>query len=165
MAYFSKEEMVKWYNTLPSVPLGAKIILTNQKNEVLIVKTTYRPGWQLIGGVVNKDESPLQAVLRETTEETSLVLEPSRLTFRGTGYTKPRHGVPGVLSLVFAAQLTNDEVANLSMQKKEIEQFSFVSLDKLPREELNPSLAEAIAFHEAGVEAGYVEDGQVEVKI
>lgn len=165
MAYYSKEEMVKWYNNLPSVPLGAKIILTNSHGEVLIVETTYRPGWQLIGGVVNKDESPLQAVLRETKEEIGLELPTNRLTFRGTGYTKPQHGIPGVLSLVFAAQLTNDEVSNIATQEKEIKKFSFVSPEELPREETNPSLAEVIAFHEAGTDAGYVENGQVKVRI
>lgn len=165
MAYFSKEEVVKWYNQLPGVPLGAKIILSDPAGKVLIVKPTYRPGWQLVGGVVEKGESPLHAALRETTEETGLVLEQSRLTFKAVGYTSPQHGVPGVLCVVFAATLTAQEVAQVKLQPQEIKECTFVAPDALPQDKTNPSLAELLALQDADTPVGYVEDGQVKVKI
>lgn len=165
MAYFSKEEMVQWYNELPRVPLGVKVVLSNAKGEILLSKPNYRPGWQLIGGTVDENESPLTAICREIREEVCLDIDAARLRFRGVGYTSPRHGVPGVLTMVFAATLTDEEVASIHIQKEEISALKFVTADHLPREDTNPSLAEIIEFHNNNVQGGYVEDGVLRVKI
>lgn len=58
--------------------LGVKAAIINTKNEVLILQRSAessRPGgWDLPGGTVDANESPEQATIRETMEETGIVI-------------------------------------------------------------------------------------------
>jgi len=46
---------------------------------VLLVNPTYKPGWELPGGVVEADESPADACRREVREELGLDVEVGEL--------------------------------------------------------------------------------------
>jgi 8-oxo-dGTP pyrophosphatase MutT (NUDIX family) len=50
--------------------LGARGIVINNDNEILLVEHTYTNGWHLPGGGVDYGESPSCAVIREIKEET-----------------------------------------------------------------------------------------------
>ncbi len=52
--------------------LGVRMLTTNSKGEVMLVRHTYVPGWHLPGGGVDKGESCDAAVVRELYEETGL---------------------------------------------------------------------------------------------
>lgn len=52
--------------------LGARAIVVNDKNEVMLVKHRYEPGWQLPGGGVEHGESPIEALRRELVEEAGI---------------------------------------------------------------------------------------------
>ena len=58
--------------------IGAKTVgaraLVIHNDQVLLVKHTYQKGWYTIGGMVDKGETPLQAVSRELFEEVGLIL-------------------------------------------------------------------------------------------
>ena len=47
----------------------------NAKGEILFVKASYRDNWTLPGGVIEEDESPRDACLREVKEEIGLDLK------------------------------------------------------------------------------------------
>src|SRR5436305_5806385 len=49
--------------------MAVSALFLNEQGNVLIVKPTYRPDWLLPGGIVEKNESPRQACLREIKEE------------------------------------------------------------------------------------------------
>lgn len=57
--------------------LGAKTVgaraLVVQQGQVLLVKHTYQKGWYTIGGMVEKNETPLQAIIRELWEEVGII--------------------------------------------------------------------------------------------
>ena len=57
--------------------VGAKTVgaraLVIHNGQVLLVKHTYQKGWCTIGGMVDKGETPLQAVSRELFEEVGLI--------------------------------------------------------------------------------------------
>lgn len=53
--------------------LGARAIIINQNNQVLLVKHTYQPHWYIPGGGVKKGESTKAALLRELKEEVGLI--------------------------------------------------------------------------------------------
>ncbi|MGW6842088.1 NUDIX domain-containing protein [Streptomyces sp. NPDC054958] len=55
------------------------ILLTDDKGRVLIVKPTYRAGWQFPGGIVDHGEDPETCARRELVEE--------------TGPDRPVHGI------------------------------------------------------------------------
>ena len=63
--------------------LGTRAIILNSKNEILLVKHTYTPGWHFPGGGVDKGESPRQAIIREVKEELNLTLSKEKLQFIG----------------------------------------------------------------------------------
>ncbi|MFN0154362.1 MAG: NUDIX hydrolase [Gaiella sp.] len=59
-----------------SVPVaGAAAIVFDDHGRVLLVKENYgRHRWSLPGGAIEQDETPEEAVIRETLEETGLVV-------------------------------------------------------------------------------------------
>jgi 8-oxo-dGTP pyrophosphatase MutT (NUDIX family) len=52
--------------------LGARAIIINHKNQVLLVKHTYQSHWYIPGGGVKKGESIKAAIIRELKEEVGL---------------------------------------------------------------------------------------------
>jgi 8-oxo-dGTP pyrophosphatase MutT (NUDIX family) len=60
-------ERLRWRLFHP-ITLGARIILLRD-DRVLLVEHTYRPGWHLPGGGVDKGESLEECILREAEEE------------------------------------------------------------------------------------------------
>ena len=73
---WSKKAYLK---NLPKKRMGVGCLLFNDKSQMLILKPTYRDNWLLPGGVIEKDESPRQACIREVKEETNLDIQPSKL--------------------------------------------------------------------------------------
>jgi len=63
----------KLQSLLGLVTLGARAIVVNKDNQILLVKHTYQPHWYLPGGGVKKTESVKNAVIRELKEEVGLV--------------------------------------------------------------------------------------------
>ena len=54
--------------------MGARAIVVNAANEVLLVRHRYEDGWQLPGGGVEKGESAIEALKREVREEAGVVI-------------------------------------------------------------------------------------------
>jgi ADP-ribose pyrophosphatase YjhB (NUDIX family) len=59
---------------------GSHVLATDADDRILVVRTTYLgPGWMLPGGRVERGETPHEAAVRETREETGLRVELDRL--------------------------------------------------------------------------------------
>ena len=59
---------------------GSHILATDERGRILAVRTTYMgPGWMLPGGRVERSETPHDAAVRETLEETGLEVHVDRL--------------------------------------------------------------------------------------
>lgn len=68
------------YNqSLPRKRAAAAVLFTDPRGHVLIVKPTYKPGWEIPGGAVEDDESPYDAAVREIAEELGLDHRPGAL--------------------------------------------------------------------------------------
>src|SRR5438105_8627820 len=61
----------------PRVAAGA--LFVNDAGEVLLVKPTYKPGWDIPGGYVEPGETPIEACEREIKEELGLDRNVERL--------------------------------------------------------------------------------------
>ena len=61
-----------YYETLPQKRMAVGVLFLDEQENILLVKPTYRSYWLLPGGVVEKNESPRQACVREVKEELSL---------------------------------------------------------------------------------------------
>ncbi|MEM1198580.1 MAG: NUDIX domain-containing protein [Pseudomonadota bacterium] len=69
-----------WFRLTRGLTLGVRVLVCNQKGEVLLVRHTYSPGWLLPGGGVERGEITHEAAARELLEETGVALEsPLRL--------------------------------------------------------------------------------------
>lgn len=115
----------EWLKTLEARPASAAVLIENSAGELLIVKAHYKPHWGVPGGVIDAGETPLQAALREVTEEVGLTLQPADLTFYAVA---SRHSSEAMLyQFVFRARLDNERLAAIVLADGEIETYEFVS--------------------------------------
>ena len=71
----------EWTASLPRKRMGAGVLFRRPGDDdrVLLVEPTYKPDWEIPGGVVEADESPRAAAAREVAEEVGLTVVPGRL--------------------------------------------------------------------------------------
>jgi 8-oxo-dGTP pyrophosphatase MutT (NUDIX family) len=55
--------------------VGVRAIVVNRDGKVLLLRHTYRDGWHLPGGGVDRGESPEAAIIREVREEANIFVE------------------------------------------------------------------------------------------
>lgn len=68
-----------WQETLPKKRMGAGALFLDEAGRLLLVNPTYKPQWEIPGGVVEQDESPRQACIRAVKEEIGLTKPMERL--------------------------------------------------------------------------------------
>jgi 8-oxo-dGTP diphosphatase len=97
-----------WTATLPGKRMGAALLLRDSDDRILLVEPTYKPHWELPGGVVEAGESPRAAAAREITEELGLSVVPGRLLV--VDWVPPRDPRTDGLMLVFDGGRCGDPV-------------------------------------------------------
>jgi 8-oxo-dGTP pyrophosphatase MutT (NUDIX family) len=55
--------------------VASGVLLFDERDRVLLVDPTYKPGWEFPGGVVEPGEAPARAGMREVAEETGILLD------------------------------------------------------------------------------------------
>ncbi|GGO44664.1 hypothetical protein GCM10012286_31450 [Streptomyces lasiicapitis] len=60
--------------TQPRKRVAADVLIRDESGRVLLVKPTYKPGWDLPGGMAEANEPPHEAAMRELVEELGLEL-------------------------------------------------------------------------------------------
>ena len=68
-----------WLNTLAKRHTASGAFIFNEKNQLLILKPSYKDGWNLPGGVTDEFESPYKTIIRECKEETNLDIQIQQL--------------------------------------------------------------------------------------
>lgn len=109
----------------PQKNMASGAIIWDEKDKFLIVKPTYKNYWHLPGGVVEKNESPYVACIREVKEEVNLSVKPNKLM--GVNYT----GIldEGIDALVFVFEcgiIGEDKIRHIRIPKDEIEDYKFI---------------------------------------
>ena len=61
------------------ITLGVQAAVVDSQRGVLLIRHGYRPGWHFPGGGVERGESIETALVRDTLEETGVVVEDMRL--------------------------------------------------------------------------------------
>ena len=99
--------------------LSCGVVILNPQRELLLCHVTGHNHWDLPKGGIDTGESPLQAALRETREETGLRLRADALHELGLfGYTMKKN-----LHL-FATCLPRIDIAQLSCESHYIDRYS-----------------------------------------
>ncbi|MEU8819596.1 NUDIX hydrolase [Actinoplanes sp. NPDC048796] len=148
--------------TLPRKRMGAAALLTDAAGRVLLVEPTYKPYWEIPGGVVEADESPHAAVARELAEELALTLKPGRLLV--TDWVPPREGrTEGVMLVFDGGTLTEDQATRIRVPPEELHGWAW-STEREAEERLSGLLARRIVAAlraRAAETAVYLENGYV----
>jgi 8-oxo-dGTP diphosphatase len=131
-----------FYAALPAKRMASGALYLNHRGELLIVAPTYRKGWLIPGGVIERNESPYQACLREVKEELGLELPVHRLL---CAEYRTAEGVKteSIQFIFYGGELSDETAARLTPQPGEIAAICFY-----PREEalglINGPLAHCI---------------------
>lgn len=146
---------------LPRKRTSASALFFNHRDEILIVKPKYQKEWLIPGGLVEHDESPLEACIREVREEISLTAPIKQLL--GVEYN-PNHGRggDGIAFVFYGGRLSEHDIANIKLQWLELSDFKFVPAHDLSL--LSVKLQKRIARCLEGVthrKAVYLEGGNM----
>lgn len=104
---YTVDESRDWYNALPAKRSAAAMIVRHGET-VLMVKDDYKDAMTFPGGVIDPEESPLAAALRETEEETALRIPREATTFFTVAYISPVNGFLDRYQFFFIADVSDD---------------------------------------------------------
>ncbi len=120
-----------YYESLPKKRMGAGCLFFNERNELLLVKPNYKPGWEIPGGVVEQNESPKQCCAREVLEEIGLNREIGPLlVIDYNGQCKEK--TESLMFVFDCGTLSESEISAIQLQDNELSEFAFFGQDTLP---------------------------------
>lgn len=135
--------------------MGAAVLLSDEAGRSLIVEPSYKPYWELPGGAVEADESPMMAARREVKEELGLACEPGRLL--AVDWVPPRPDrTEGLMTVFDGGTLSTAEIAAISVPDDELRGWRFCTLAEAA-DRLSPLLARRLAGAVAARDTGTVE--------
>lgn len=117
-----------YLNSLPKKRCGSGAIILNEEGKIMMLKTTYSDFYEIPGGVVEQNESPIECCKREIFEEIGLDLKIEKLLV--LEYQKQEFD-DSFMFLFDGGTLTNTQIQNIKLQEKEIECFGFYSLEEI----------------------------------
>lgn len=125
--YYTEEENKKWRESQPKKLIGAKVVIKSAEGTVLLVKPTYKPTWQLPGGVVEAGESPEMAVVREVYEEIGLVCDQAHLRLVDIIFRPDED----VILVLYELNMPIDVASEMKLQDSELERFEWVPVNRV----------------------------------
>lgn len=157
MSRFTPLENAQWFASLPKMALSANAVLRDPRGRVALVRNTYREGWSLPGGVVDDNEPPAAACVRELAEELGFTVRQLG-PLLAVQWAQRMDGNPmQFLNLTFDAGVCPDP-GMLRAQPEEIAEIGFFGLDELPSD-VRPFIARRLtAIRNAAGTVAYLEE-------
>lgn len=107
--------------------MGSGALFTNAKDEVLILRPAYKPGWCIPGGNTDAHETPSHACIREIEEEIGVHMQNPRLLC--VQHTIDTSCKGDHLQFIFdGGVLTEEDIATITLDAAEIAEMRFVPL-------------------------------------
>jgi 8-oxo-dGTP diphosphatase len=136
---------------------AAGALIFDEVGRILLVEPTYKPNWDIPGGMVETGETPREACRREIEEELGLRREPGRLLVADWA---PHRGDDRILFVFEGGTLSDQD--EIRLQAEELKSYEFVAPSQagerlIPR--LARRIAEALRARESG-ETRYLEHGR-----
>jgi 8-oxo-dGTP diphosphatase len=117
----------QWLTMQPKKLVGAKVVIKSDDGNVLLVKPTYKPTWQLPGGVVEANENPLAAAVREVSEETKLACNEADFAVIDVVFRSDQD----VLFVLYEYTKRIDAASEIAIQAEELEGYEWVLPEKV----------------------------------
>lgn len=113
--------------SLPTKRMAAGVVFTDWEGRVLLVQPSYKPTWEIPGGVVEMGEAPRAAARREVREE--LGIESTIGSLLVMDWVPPRDDRPDGLMLVYDGGTLDDaEARRIHLAPGELNAYGFVDL-------------------------------------
>ncbi|MEZ4683838.1 MAG: NUDIX hydrolase [Caldilineaceae bacterium] len=113
----------------PRKRVAAGALFLDETGNILLVNPTYKPPWEIPGGMVEADEAPLTACRREVAEEIGLTVTPD--TLLSVGYLRSYNNRGDSIRFIFwGGVLDGPMIAKIILQKSELSEYRFVSLQE-----------------------------------
>lgn len=125
---YTVDESRSWYNKLPAKRSSAGMIV-RRGDMVLMVKDDYKPAMTFPGGVIDPDEAPRHAAVRETAEETGLQLTEETVEFFTMAYVPEKDGFLDRYHFFFYVRIA-DEIDDV-VHDASIEYVQWVPIDAI----------------------------------
>jgi 8-oxo-dGTP pyrophosphatase MutT (NUDIX family) len=120
-----------FYQSLPAKRMGAGCLFFNDEGQVMLVKPTYKPTWEIPGGATEKNESPKQCCQREIREELGLNREIGRLLVVDYN-SESGEKTESLMFIFYGGTLTLSEIETIQLNDEELSEFRFFSAETLP---------------------------------
>ncbi len=121
--------MEEYFKNLPKKWMGAGALFFDNDGKFLIVKPEYKEYWEIPGGNIDEDESPLQAVQREVLEE--LALDAISFTLLSIDYHPNTDDRGDRLHFVFdGGVLTAEQTRGIRLLDEELTGYRFVAMEE-----------------------------------
>lgn len=106
--------------------MGSGVFFFDNDGKLFLLNLTYKNHWNIPGGVVDADESPRAAAIREVREE--IGLHKTDLEFVCVHY-KPgaTEKLESLQFIFFGGVLSEDEIHKIQLQEDEVSEFGFFS--------------------------------------
>ncbi|MGI9509821.1 MAG: NUDIX domain-containing protein [Geminicoccaceae bacterium] len=130
---FRQRVLNRWaHKRLPTKRLAACVLLFDEDDRLLVLKTTYRKSWLVPGGIVERNESPWEGARREVVEEIGIEID--RLAFAAMDWRSSDDEYDDSLHFVFdGGVLSQDQQAAIRPDGVEIATFRFAARDEAER--------------------------------
>lgn len=126
------------HSRLPRRRVGSGCLFVDHEGRPLLVEPTYKPTWEIPGGVVEGGEDPRTCVTREVQEELGLTVTPGRLLVIDHQADPPPRG--DSMMLIYDGGLM-EHPETIHLRETELRSFRFV-----PVEALDQFASERLAF-------------------
>jgi len=118
-----------YYQNLPKRYLASAVMIFNEKDELLVVKPSYKEDWLLPGGITDQDETALQTAIREIKEEIGLTLNIKAM--RCVDMKPGGGGLSASVQSIFETEpLSSVQIANIQLDNNEIIEFAFLPVNE-----------------------------------
>jgi ADP-ribose pyrophosphatase YjhB (NUDIX family) len=140
--------------------VSADVIVRDSSGRILLVDPTYKPDWDLPGGMAEANEPPADAVRRELREELGLDIQVGALLC--VDWVSPHGPWDDLLNFIFdGGALNTSEIAALQLVDSELRAFEFCD-EGQSKERLRPYVwrRASAALEALGTgRARYLQDG------
>lgn len=129
MRSYSDEETRQWLTTLERRASSATVALATTDGKALVLKASYKDYWSFPGGIVDTQETPRAAAVRECFEEVAIQLSEDDLEFvmivdRVSEYAH-------TYQFVFQTTVTAEVLQAAKIDEREIEMCDVVNINAI----------------------------------